>query len=183
MPATRGVGFYPALCTAITRLDDEIWLCIGQADAWGGDTPPEDNTEVPNPILYKRCTGTVKLVKQVAEGEDYDYRWTTLAGDPPAAVVRYFKIVTESDVITNSYHIFFLQQYIDPGDGGLAEITYRAAGFYQGLTPAVGHEADNILLPANVTNVGNLLIVQHYDAATEVSGDGNGLIQIAIEIK
>lgn len=180
MPATRGNGFYTSLAASIVGNKDDIWLCVGQDTAWsGGVTPPEDNSEVPNPVLYKKVS-VAALVKAVTETDPYDYIWESYAGQ--TLVTRYFDTVTETEAIENNYRIIFLKGHLIAGNGGLNTITYRACGFYYGLTPATGHENDTILLPANVENPGALLVVQHFDNPTIIEGENTSDPQIAIQI-
>lgn len=180
MPATRGNGYYTSLATCLTRQISDIWLCIGQEDEWpGGIMPSEDPSTVPNPILYKKVS-ICALAKQVTETDPYDYHWISLVNGE--VVNRYFKTIDETEAIENNNRIFYIRGQIVPNDGGIEEISYRAVGFYQGLTPATGHENDTILLPDDVENPGNLLVVQHIENPTYISGENTASPQIAIQV-
>jgi len=182
MPATRGIGFYTSVVTALSRMNDDIWLCVGQADPWDGGVPPlEDEEGVPNPILYKKITNGVKLVKQVLITDPWEYTYKTIVDGSP--VIRYFKSITENEARDDHQKLVLFFGDINPGDGGLSEITFRAVGFYQGIVPATGHESDTVLLPADVTNTGNTLLVQNYSSDAVVNADGSGEIKIIVNLR
>lgn len=182
MPATRGVGFYTSVVTGLSRMNDDIWLCIGQSDPWEGGVPPlEDEEGVPNPILYKRITNGVKLVKQVTNIDPWEYTYKTVVDGVP--VIRYFKSLTETEARNEHQKLVLFFGDVNPGDGGYSEITFRAVGFYQGLVPTTGHESDDILLPSNVDNIGNVMLIQNYSSAAVVNADGGGEIKIIVNLR
>lgn len=180
-----GDSYFSALAIQLSRGSDDLWLGLGQAENWGGTTPPEDPSVFPNPIMYIKVT-KADLVKQVESNGDYIYKEYTQSG---TLVTLNFQIITEAecrdlalDPAQGPGRWIFIYADILSGMGSLETITYRAAGLFHNLVPATGHENDSILLNANISNKGNMMLVHHYGTAQVVEPETQHQIRFPLQI-
>jgi len=125
---------------------DGVWGAIGRTAAWPDEeNPPEVDVmahAIDTPIVYAR-PANMSLAKVVTTGEDFTFNGVKYA------------YVADVDAYTQAARFLFMQFEFDPSEGPYA--AFRQDGVYADLVPAVGHESDLWLAPANVSDDGILM--------------------------
>lgn len=156
--------------------NSQLWIVLGQADAWdGGLMPPEDPSSIPNPIYYKRATAKlcrVLTADEVAGGMtgDTTYKTTATIEGTPTTIIKHVKFLTDAEAIAGKYHTLFVSQTLYGDDIGGDSVTFRAIGFVTDLVPTTGNEDKDILIPSEVENQGCILNVWHRENAKTIDG-------------
>jgi hypothetical protein len=173
----QGDGFFTYFAQQAVSDRNILWIGLGRPTAWdGGVKPiPDNDVGLVDPILYQKAD-TAVMVRAVTIDDDYDYTWYS------SSQTYYFKRITSDEAIAGNDRWIYISTTFLPGVLSLPEFTYRAVGYFHNLTPATGHENDTSLLPANVTNVGNILLLSHEDNAVTVGGTHTPKVNIAIQV-
>jgi len=123
-----------------------IWGAIGRTTPWDNEeSPPTDPlgaTDIEEAIVFVKPQ-IVSLAKTVTENED-----VIVEGQK-------YAFVADEDAIAESarfIYIYFLLQHLE----GMPTGNFRQKGFFVNLVPAPGHENDQWLAPANVSDRGLL---------------------------
>jgi len=151
-----------------------FWLVLGRTAAWTDEENPPaevDTTEaVDTPIVYGRAQ-VVSLAKVVESG-----------GDVTVGGVQY-ALVADADAFLEGARFIYVKRLFDPDvETGIPYASFRQHGVMCGLEPAVGHESDLWLAPANVSDPGKLRYYANHTVKTLGLGDPR-TIQIIFECR
>ena len=154
------------------KTNSTYWVAIGRTTAWDDEEVPPDPSPsasaITEPIVYVTPT-TVSLCKVVTSGEDITHLGTK------------YELVDDVDAITEGARYLYIMARFDPTSGQPYD-TFRQVALYSNLVPASGHESDNWLEPANVSDEGLLEYLDN-DVATIMTTTRLEVIEIMIEFR
>lgn len=136
------------------------YLILGGTTAWVDDVnPPEipDGTKT-IPDAFGACKATIRFAKEDVAG--------TIAARVPdefgvVQTILYSELVSEAALLAYTGSIYaVLEATLDDDDIPLI-VNWRKLGFTTDLIPDAGHEADDFLLAADVTNWGQLETLEY----------------------
>ena len=184
--ATFGHGGYTSYATCVKDMcqgeDSQLWIAVGQADEWDGGVAPEvDPSVFPNPIYYKRAT--FHLWRALTQDEIDAGTPTPTLTYRSGGVTHYGVEVTDAEARDNYYHFLYTDVRLWYDDVVDDPLTLRAIGFYTHLIPTSGNEDKDILLPAEVSNAGNLLALTHLEYPKILTTGDSFLVKWAIALQ
>ena len=170
----QGNNFFTAFATLFSK--GTFWVGVGQEDAWDGAMPPPSNsTGLPNPIVYKKID-IVALCKAVNEEDTHEYSWNN------DDTTYYYKTVTDAQAVIDHARWVYLEATLNPELAGLASFDFRAVAFYYDLVPTTGNESATVLLPNQVSSVGNILLIDHDEAPTTIGDNKSFTVKYGIQV-
>ncbi len=140
-------------CCRLARLAKQnttYWIAVGRQTAWTDeDNPPtETRTDVlVEPIIYVRAWG-ITLCKAVESGGDITFKGQS------------YQSVDDEDAITEGARFLYLKAELHPAQSQPYG-TYRQAAVVADVTPATGHESDDWLAPADVSDPGLTVLIEN----------------------
>jgi hypothetical protein len=154
------------------KTNNELWGAIGRTTAWDNEADPPDDpvsaTTIEEPIVYVKAA-LVTLSKIVStdahiiiNSQGYAY-------------------VDDEDAYDEDARFLIVDVMFDP----VVEQVYgnfRQIGLFANLTPTTGHESDDFLIPADVSDEGVLVYV-HNDTVTTMAADRQEEVKIALEFR
>jgi len=173
-----GISSYDAqIARALWIKGKSLWLAIGRTTAWPATaTAPEDvvpAAETPGthaidePIVYLRPT-LISLARPVSSSGSVSVNRQQYAFVADAnAYAEYGRFIY-------CRGIFDVEEY-----EGLPFGAFRQTALYSGLVPAAGHENDQWLAPANVSNHG---ILEYFSSHNVVAGSSAD-VEIIVECR
>jgi len=151
---------------------NELWGAIGRTTVWDNEASPPDDpvdeTTIEEPIVYVKAA-LVTLSKTVSTGADI-----TINGQG-------YAYVDDADAYDEDARFLIVDVMFDP----VVELVYgnfRQIGIFANLTPTTGHESDDFLIPANVSDEGVLVYI-HNDTVTTMAVDRQEEVKIALEFR
>jgi len=154
------------------KTENELWGAIGRTTAWTDEAdPPDDPVDVATieePIVYVKAL-LVGLAKTVSTGADI-----TINGQG-------YAYVDDADAYDEDARFLIVDVVFDPAVQSVYG-NFRQIGIFANLIPATGHESDEFLIPANVSDEGVLVYV-HNDTVTTMASDRQEEVKIALEFR
>lgn len=131
-----------------------LWLALGGTSAWPNESIPPAESKSATGVAEKFCAikATVKWVK-----EDPD-SGTIIFKDAQGNTRKFLELATEDDVRTNQSGLVLMQAEATGAEIGQ---NFRIMGFYSGLVPATGFEAETFLTSGQVDDWGKLESLQN----------------------
>ena len=130
----------------IYKTNSQWWGAIGGITPWAnGDTPPSwtpNAGAVDTPIVYVRPSA-LSLAVPVASGG------AVTVGS------QQFNLIADANALEQEARFLYFAFRFDP-TVGMPVANYRIFGIFTQLVPALGHENDQWLAPANVVSLGSL---------------------------
>lgn len=127
----------------IIKQNSTFWIGVGRTTAWDDDNDPPDETrldELTEPLIFVRAWN-VSLCKPVLVDGDITYKG------------QQYAIVPDENAIQEMARFIYMVAELHPAQGQPYG-TYRQRAILTDLVPAVGHENDTWLAPANVLDQG-----------------------------
>lgn len=152
--STYGVTEYEGRIERILELKvKDLWVEFGRpTTAWENESSPPSPvpgaTDVDTPYLYLKATYKT-LVRSAVDNAEYE----EAGGNAVTIGAVQYVYIADEDAYDESAYWLFVKATIDVLNGHPAG-AYRQVRLFSGLEPALGHETDTWLLPANVTNPG-----------------------------
>ncbi len=148
-----------------------LWIAIGRTTAWPTEQIPPSETpgthDIDEPVAYHRPS-VLSLARPVSSGGDVTFNG------------QQYAFVADVDAYTEYARFIYFKAVFDPiEDPGLPLTGFRQSCVYSGLVPAAGHESDQWLAPANVSDPGILEYIANH---TLVSGP-SAEIEIVLECR
>jgi len=133
-----------------------LWVGLGRTTPWTDEgnppTPSQDVQVLDEPIIYKK-TSVVTFVIEDEEGAIAVYRGSELV---------HFRAISPEEAVAQNISSIFIECQFLPEE--VADtVTYRQVGIFSHLVPAEGYEANDILAPENVDDVGFLEWISHQE--------------------
>lgn len=134
----------------IAKQNTTYWIAVGRTTAWPDDDNPPTETrldEFIEPIIYVKGSG-VTLCTSVISGGDITYKGQS------------FQSVSDEDAIDELARFIYMSAEIRPASGQPYG-TYRQRAVVCNVVPALGHESDAWLAPANVLDPGTVCLIEN----------------------
>jgi hypothetical protein len=154
MMSDYGVTEYEGRIERILELKNkDLWVEFGRPTTpWDDEnippSPVPGAVDVDTPYLYVEAT--LKTVCRPAVDND---EYVAAGANAVTVGTTQYIFVADEDAYDESARWLYVKAAIDVA-GGYPSGTYRQVRLFSGLTPALGHESDAWLLPANVTDPG-----------------------------
>lgn len=127
----------------IIKQNSTFWIGVGRTTPWDDENDPPDETrldELTEPIIFVRAWN-VSLCKPVLADGDVVYRG------------QHYAFVSDARAVDEMARFIYMVAELHPAQGQPYG-TYRQRAIMTNLVPAVGHENDLWLAPANVLDQG-----------------------------
>lgn len=153
---------------------NDLWVAVGRTTAWTNESSPPDEdpatTAIDEAIVYVQ-PGVISLAKTVASGEDVE-----VGGQK-------YAFVADGNAFTEEARYLYIKGVFDPDSNpGQPAANFRQHGLYSGLTPAAGHETEQWLAPADVSDAGLLEYYENHTVKSLGAGESRE-IHIVIEFR
>jgi hypothetical protein len=148
-----------------------FWIGVGKFTEWDNENSPPNETrldELTEPICFVKASN-VNLCKPVLADGDITYRGQS------------YSFVEDEDAVDELARFIYMIAEFHPSQG-MPYGTYRQRAVLSELVPAVGHENDAWLAPANVLDQGITELLEN-DTPCYQSLEKYQVIPVVLEIR